>query len=196
MRRVLAQAAAPLSCTLLLAGAGHAEVRRGPFPETVLSHNGNLIWYVGQLDLSGRRWGDMDAICQTVPVRPGLGWRAPTNAELRTLFVEVPRTNAVARWTELYFRDEIALMPAIEPYAAGARLHPRINLVTRDLYTYEGAPTTFDAVVRGRMYVLRWYSRWTQPFLSFDKSIRYDPAGVSLGKNERLLCVAGRSVKR
>lgn len=175
---------------LLLAGHGHAEVRRGPFPQTVLSRNGTLIWYVGRLDLNGRSWGDMDALCQGVPVRLASKWRGPTNDELRTLFVEVSRRNAVATWTELYFSNEAALAPAIEPYIASARLHPQINLITRDVYTYEGVPTSLDKAVRGKMYVVRWFNRWTQPFLSLEKSIRYDPGGVPLGKNERLLCVA------
>ena len=68
--------------------------------------------------------------------------------------------------------------------------------MSRDVWTYEGAPTTFDNVVRGHMYGVRWYTRWTQPSLTLDRSIRHDPGGVPLGTHDRLLCVADRTVSK
>jgi hypothetical protein len=84
-------------CALSAPYAANAGVRAGPYPATATSSNGALIWYVGVLDLQGRHWRDLDQICQSVPVRQVSGWRAPTEAELRTLITEVPRQNAVTR---------------------------------------------------------------------------------------------------
>lgn len=169
-----------------------AQVVRGPHPDTVLSRDGALIWYTGLLDVQGRKWREMDEICRTVPVSEISGWRAPTMAELRTLMFELPRVNAVTRWTELHFADPALLTPAIPPFAYGARLHPQIYLMSRDLFTYEGQPTTLDRVIRGRMYVVHWFDRWTHPFLSRDRSIRHNPGDFTLGSQARLLCVAQR----
>lgn len=180
----------------LLIGAtstAHAEVVRGPHPDTVLSRDGTLIWYTGQLDVQGRKWREMDAICRGVPLPQVSGWRAPTMAELQTLMIEVPRVNAVTRWTELYFAGDAALLgPAIPPFPYGERQHPQIYVLSRDLFTYEGQPTTLDRVIPGRMYIVHWFDRWTQPFLSRDRSIRHNPGDFTLGSQARLLCVAPR----
>lgn len=167
-----------------------AQVQRGPYPNTVQSRGGSLIWYTGVLEVRGHKWREMDDICRTVPV-PQRGWRAPTMAELQTLMIEVPRVNAVTRWTELYFDGDGALLqPAIPPFAYGARMHPQIYLMSRDLFTYEGQPTTLDRVIPGRMYVVHWFDRWTHPFISRDRSIRHNPGDFTLGSQARLLCVA------
>ena len=175
------------------ASSAHAQVTRGPHPDTVLSRNGTLIWYTGLLDVQGRKWREMDAICRGVPVPQISGWRTPTMVELQTLMIEVPRVNAVTRWTELHFAGDGAMLaPAIPPFPYGARQHPQIYVMSRDLFTYEGQPTTLDRVIRGRMYVVHWFDRWTHPFLSRDRSIRHDPGNFPLGSQARLLCVAPR----
>lgn len=196
MRRALRfswalSAAIALSVTASAPAA--AQVQRGPYPNTVQSRGGDLLWYTGVLDIQGRKWREMDDICRTVPVPQVSGWRAPTMAELQTLMIQVPRVNAVTRWTELYFAGDGALLePAIAPFANGARMHPQIYLMSRDLFTYEGQPTTLDRVIGGRMYVVHWFDRWTQPFLSRDRSIRHNPGDFTLGSQARLLCVAPR----
>lgn len=182
--------------TVVVMGAtspAQAQISRGPHPDTVLSRNGSLIWYTGALEVQGRKWREMDDICRTVPVSQVTGWRAPTMAELQTLMIEVPRVNAVTRWTELHFAGNGAMLaPAIPPFPYGARQHPQIYVMSRDLFTYEGQPTTLDRVIRGRMYIVHWFDRWTQPFLSRDRSIRHDPGNFTLGSQARLLCVAPR----
>lgn len=105
---------------------------------------------------------------------------------------EVPRQNAVTRWTELHLSNPNALTPAVPLYVPGSRQHRQINIISRDLFTYEGTPTSYDRVVRGRMYIVLWFGRWTMPFLNTEQSIRFDPASRPLGSMQRLLCVADR----
>lgn len=184
-----------IAASVLLIGVAkpaEAQIRRGPYANTVLSRADTLIWFTGRLEVQGRKWGELDDICRTVPVAQVAGWRAPTMAELQTLMVEVPRVNAVARWTELHFANPVLLEPAIPPFASGARQHPQLDLLSRDLFTYEGRPTTLEQVVRGRMYIVHWFNRWTRPFLSRDRSIRHNPGDFTLGNQARLLCVAPR----
>lgn len=166
-----------------------AQVGCGPQTNTVVSRVGELIWYTGPLPLAGRRWGELDAICGTVPAA-GWAWRAPTMDELKTLMVELHRDNGLTTWTELYLADESLMGPAIPPFPHGARRTPQVNFVSRDLYTYGGQPTTLDRVQRGRMYVIHWFNRWTHPFLSRRQSITHTPGNQMLGNSDRLLCVA------
>lgn len=196
MRRFLMRSSklAVVAAALLIVAASpaQAQVVRGPHPDTVLSRDGTLIWYTGLLDLRGRKWREMDEICRGVPVSQVSGWRAPTMAELQTLMFEVPRVNAVTRWTELHFAGTALLEPAIPPFPYGARQHPQIYVMSRDIFTYEGQPTTLDRVIPGRMYIVHWFDRWTHPFLSRDRSIRHNPGDAALGSQARLLCVAPR----
>lgn len=176
-----------------LANPSLAQVQPGPHPNTVTSRNGELIWYTGMLPIEGRRWGDMDRICGTVPVAGVSGWRAPAMSELQTLLIEVRKNNGIATWVELYLADEALMAPAIPPFLHGARLHPQMNMVSGDLYTYEGHPARFDQVVRGRMYTVHWFNRWTHPFIDRERSIRHNPANQPFGAADRLLCVARRA---
>jgi len=181
---------------LLVAGAAsaaEAQVFPGPYPNTAVSAGGRLTWYVGALDIRGRKFGEMDAICQSVPVPQVSGWRAPTMAELHTLFQPVERTNAVARWIELYSWDETSLVPSVPPFLYGARSHPQVSLISRDVQNFNGGLTELRRVERGKMYILHWYNRWTQPFWTGHQTIRHNPADFTLGSSYRLLCVSERA---
>lgn len=177
---------------LIAARPADAQVSRGPHPNTVQSRGGELVWYVGQLDLTGRHWRDADRICAAVPVPAISGWRAPTMAELETLMREQHYQNAAARWTRLFFWNEALMWPAVPPYEPQARSRPQLHFVSRDVYTYEGRPTTLAAAERGKLYIIHWFDRWTQPFLGRGQSIRYDPGGMPFGRHHRLLCMAER----
>lgn len=172
-----------------LAGAASGNARHGPYPQTALSRNNTLIWFTGQIDLTGHTFRDLDSLCRNVPVREVSGWRAPTEAEVRTLFVELHQNNGIARWSELY-PDGQTLEPAVPPFDPSARLHGQINIMVRDVFTYEGQPTTLDQVQRGHMYIIHWFNRWTTPTFDERQTIRYAPGDYRLGPNERLLCVA------
>lgn len=190
MRRILIAASLAIAAGLFIGAAQTApSVVVGPYRHTVVSRDGQLIWYVGVLAVEGRRFRELDAICQTVPVPQVSGWRAPTMRELETLtYVRTQRTS-IATITQR-FPVEGLLAPALPPFIPEARLHPRISLISRDLDTYEGQPTTLAEVRRGRMYIRRWYDRWTQPFISRAQSITHNPGDVLLTADVRLLCVA------
>lgn len=176
---------------IISAAPADAQVSRGPYPDTALSRNGGLLWYTGVIDLTNRRWRELDALCASVQVAGATGWRAPTEAEVRTLFVEVPRRNAVASWTEIYIANADALTPAVPIFVAMGPhgIHPHMNILLRDLYTYDGQRTTLGQVRRGPMYVIRWFNRWTRPALTREQSITHMPGDRPLGSGDRLLCV-------
>lgn len=177
-----------VAALLAFATPAYAQVERGPQANTVVSRSGELIWYTGLLPLAGRRWGELDTICATVPAAGGT-WRAPSMDELKTLMTEVHRDNGLTTWTELYLADESLMTPAIPPFPHGSRRTPQMNLVSRDL-TQGDQPTTLDQVRRGRLYVIQWFNRWTHPFLSRRQSITHTPGDYVFGSSDRLLCVA------
>lgn len=177
---------------LLTATSADADVQPGPYVDTVLSRSGALLWYTGFIPVGGRLRKDMDALCQTVPVAGVSGWRAPTMAELETLMTPVQRTNAVTSWIELYLTNDRLFLPTIAPYVFGSRLHERVTFVSRNLYTYEGQPTTLNRLVRGRMYHIHWFERHSHPWVSRQRSITHTPGERTMGNSDRLLCVSER----
>ena len=183
---------------LFFVGPGEARVFPGPYNDTVTSLAGSLIWYVGKLDLTGRTWRDLDRICGTVPVPQVIGWRAPTEEELRTLMYEIPKEDGPAKWKELYLSNPMFFWPAIAAFfderTAQQRrtVQPQVNLLMRDIYTYEGKSTTLDQVEKGHMYSMYWFNRWTKPWWDREQNITFTPGDYKLGPSEVLLCVADR----
>lgn len=165
-----------------------ANVVAGPYPQTVTSRNGELLWYVGMLPVVGRPRQDMDAICQQVPISGG-GWRAPWMSELETLMTPIVRTNAVGSWTELYLTNDRLFVPTVGQYVPRSRLHARYTFPSRDLFTYGGQPTTFERMGRGGMYHIHWFERHTQPWVSRQRSITHTPHTRPMLESDRLLCV-------
>lgn len=168
-------------------------LRLGPYPNTILSRSGELLWYTGHIEVSGRQWRDLDRLCATVPISEISSWRAPSEAEVRTLLVEAPRPGG-GRSVDLRLAGERLLTPAVPPYVAMGPngVHPRHNILLRDLYAYNGPLTTLAAAEPGRLHVLVWFERWTRPAWRRDQRITRTPGDHNLGPNDRLICVAER----
>ena len=180
---------------MCLTGASEAaaQVARGPYPDTTISRNGELIWYTGGFSVVGRRLGEMDAICRTVPIPQVSGWRAPTMAELRTLTWVRNRENALTRWQELvpYHQYLVPIIPLLIP---NSRNNFTITILSRDIHNYDGVPTTLENLTRGSMpiYKVNFYQRGSQDFLHERSQLTENPRNFPLPHRSVLLCVAER----